>query len=141
MLSLNQPQAGVEEPTIRAPDKRQTDRGVEGQDRPVFRNLQLWVLTGVCVGGGVGGCRPPESRWWAKAGVGRILFRTRKGGPLVCGGVVQRWLGTWTKGEAPLRKALNRREKTGFGVSPLSHQEGCCCRAVAQGRRDGQSAR
>ena len=41
--------------------------------------------------------------------------------------------GLGPKVRPPSEEAL-RREKTGFGVSPPSHQEGCCCRAGAQGR-------
>lgn len=68
--------------------------------------------------------------------------QNKKGGPLVCGrGGCRGGWGLGPKVKPPSEEALNRREKTGLGVSPLSHQEGCCCRAVAQGRRDGQSAR
>ena len=90
------------------------------------------------LGEGWVGPSPPESRWWAKAGVGRICSEQEGRPPsLGVGG------GGWRLGpkvRPPLEETLNRREKTGFGVSPPFHQEGCCCRAGAQGRSDGQRA-
>ena len=41
---------------IRAPDSDRSTEGLRDRTDQCLGNLQMWVLTGVCVGGGVGGC-------------------------------------------------------------------------------------
>ena len=81
-----------------------------GPDRCVCWGRGGWVRVPQKVGGG-------QRRGWVES------VQNKKAGPLVCGGGWGgggRWLGTWPKGEASLRRSTQEVESWFWGEPPFS---------------------